>query len=311
MTMSHFAAHAPTVAPPVQHKGAAILHSRAGDPVPEIEGVFAVLISPSLAADWLARYSDPAKRKVRDARVIEYAKDIAAGRWVWGTSTITFTLNGKVELSNGHHRLTAISRGSKSVWMLVVTGADPESRSVTDTGLLRTTADVIRMDGAKDYTNEIASHVKMYLLYSQTVGTDITWRGPKNVTLPTKREQHDAWKSDADLWRSIAHAVKGGAKYIPVGIPPKSVGTFVYLAESKHPGAGIDFFHRFAAARMPDLTNAMTVAGRSRPTGSGTQLEFDRWVIECLIRAFNAEKAGTTWHKPQRTGTPFRLSRVR
>lgn len=312
MTLSHFATPVPVTAPPpaTEYRGATILRILHGDPMPAGQGVYAVLLSPSLAKDWIDRYADSAKRKVREARVIEYLKDIEAGRWVWGTAVITFTLNGKVELSNGHHRLTAISRGTKSVWMLVVTGADPEARAVTDTGLLRTAGDVIKMDGAIDYTNEITSHIKMTLIYNQTAGSDRVWR-PGFVTLPTKREQHDAWKADQDLWRSVAHNVKSVRKFLPTGLPPKTLGAFAYLAESKYPGDGIDFVLRMAANRIPDLYSTFVTAVKTRPTGSGTQLEFDRWVMEVLIRAFNAEKAGTTWQKPHRTGVPFRLSRIK
>jgi hypothetical protein len=287
---------------PTHYRGVPILSIEPGDPIPTAPGAFAVFVTPALARDWMGRYTDPEKRTIREAKVVEFHADMEDGKWVWGTANIIFTENGRTKLDNGHHRLTASGRcvRAKGVWMMVITGAEPEARAVTDTGLTRSGADVIRMDGGKRYATEISSHVKMVLVYEQTEGTTQQWR-PGAYALPTKRAILDAWRADQATWASVAHAVKGGRKHLPVGIPPRTLGAFVYLAEKKHPGDGIAFFLRVCANAIPAAYSALVATVRNRPTGSGTQLEHDRFIMETLIRAFNADRRGDeSWLEPRR-----------
>ena len=306
----------PKAGPPATHQGLAVLNIKPGQALPATPGTYAILVSPTLAQDWLNRYADPKKRVIRPARVSDYAKDMAANNWVWGTANIVFVTNGAVALDNGHHRLSAIVKAGVPVWMQVVTGADPSIRSVTDIGLNRSGADNIKMWGGTSYTSETAAGVKLSLIYEQTVGTTRVWRGPSTFHLPTKPEQVQRWLDDEaanpGLWVNVAAAVKAGIRTVPHGIPPKALMTAVYLMEVKHPTKGIDFVNRLFAMTLPDVTGAFITAARTRPTGSGTQLEFDRWVMEVMVRAFNADVTGRTrWSRPARTGTPFTLSRIR
>lgn len=304
---------AATKATPATHQGLAILPLKPGQDVPSTPGVYAVEVSPALAQDWLNRYADPKKRSIRPLRVADYAAEMSSGNWLWGTAAITFVTNGSVYLDNGHHRLSGVVRAGVSVWMLVITGAAPDVRSVTDIGLNRSGADNIKMWGGTSYTTGIAAGVKMAIIYDQTVGTNRVWRGPSTFHLPTKREIVERWKLEPALWLDVMAAVQAGMKSIPAGIPPKAITTAVYLMERKHPGDGVAFINRLATMALPDLTNVLITAARTRPSGSGTQLEFDRWVVEVLIRAFNADHAGgRRWTRPQRTGSPaFTLSRVK
>lgn len=101
------------------------------------------VITPTLAAVYLSRSggSRPLKRR----RIEGLVSDIAAGRWVVNGEAIIFSDTG--ELIDGHHRLTAISKGNLAVQSLVVRNAPQASKATIDTGAARAAGDVLSING--------------------------------------------------------------------------------------------------------------------------------------------------------------------
>lgn len=102
-------------------------------------------ITPSLAEEWLQ--FNRQNRKIRTDRVDRYAEQMRDGEWLVSPDAIAFSYTGK--LINGQHRLKAISQleEGKSVRHVVVFGLDPAAFKISDVGIKRTGADVLRIEG--------------------------------------------------------------------------------------------------------------------------------------------------------------------
>ncbi len=96
-----------------------------------------VLVSPAMAEYWLQ--SNTFNRKVRKSRVRLYARDMAAGRWLFNPQGIEFAVDGT--LINGQHRLMAIVQSGVTVQMVVWFNVPPSTRQVIDIGGGRSLAD--------------------------------------------------------------------------------------------------------------------------------------------------------------------------
>ena len=115
-------------------------------------------ITPKMADDILENRNTTPKSKDADGNPVEFytnrvlksankatqalIQDIKDGNFL--PSLISITSEGV--LSNGQHRLYAISKAGKKVTMMVETGCDPRAFTVTDIGHKRTDADLFSLD---------------------------------------------------------------------------------------------------------------------------------------------------------------------
>lgn len=120
-------------------------------------------ITPGLAAHYLAAKND-GNRNLIETSVASMMKDMAEGRWELTGQAIIFDNTGK--LIDGHHRLTAISRGTVVVPMLVVRNASPSAVRRIDTGVARTAAHIAHMDGHK-YAAEQTALARLLLIHER------------------------------------------------------------------------------------------------------------------------------------------------
>lgn len=100
-------------------------------------------ITPEIARDWLQHNIQ--NRAVKPWRVTGYAEDMKAGRWPLNGETIKFDEDGR--LIDGQHRLLACIEAGIPFTSLVVRGLHPTARRTVDGGIIRTPADVLRMEG--------------------------------------------------------------------------------------------------------------------------------------------------------------------
>lgn len=100
-------------------------------------------ITPAKAAEYLAANHN--NRKIREKAVTPLLQDIVAGKWRLTGESIKFDQSNR--LIDGQHRLTAIERSGQTVPLLVVRGVGTETQTVIDTGLKRTGADALEMEG--------------------------------------------------------------------------------------------------------------------------------------------------------------------
>lgn len=110
-------------------------------PVPEYMDV-----TPEMALDWLTR--NESNRTLRIYKVNDYVRDINSGHWTYSNDGICLAEDGR--LLNGQHRLNAILEAGKPATLLVIKNMPPQAMVAMDRGTVRTTADLLKLDG---YTN--------------------------------------------------------------------------------------------------------------------------------------------------------------
>lgn len=117
-----------------------------------------VRVTPQLAREWLSRNTN--NRGLKKGRVSDLAANIVAGKWIYDGSPIKFDRAGV--LSDGQHRLAAIALANVSCVLDVVFGLDPQARLVHDTGVPRSTADIVKL------VSSIPSHTTQTAWFATT-----------------------------------------------------------------------------------------------------------------------------------------------
>lgn len=114
------------------------------------------LITPSLASAYLG--FNKRNRPLRKSVVLQYAKDMRAGKWELHHQGIAFNCDGT--LLDGQHRLAAVIESQVSVPMLVTRGVSESAQLTMDDHAKRTAADAIGLAHGKDYTNRHVAIVR-------------------------------------------------------------------------------------------------------------------------------------------------------
>lgn len=136
-----------------------------------------VLISPELAQRLLDRQvqireADPTvvQRVVNTTRVIQYARQMASGKWLVNGETLVFSNEaqwGGDRILNGQHRLHAVVRSGFAMPFLIVRGIDPDAFATMDQGKPRTIIDLLSMQGLS-YRSELAGGGRLAMVYEAT-----------------------------------------------------------------------------------------------------------------------------------------------
>ncbi|MCD8302561.1 MAG: hypothetical protein LUC44_06035, partial [Prevotellaceae bacterium] len=102
---------------------------------------------------------------------------------------ITFSEEGR--LLNGQHRLKAVVKSGKTVRMAVMRGVSVKDFSVIDTGMMRTSSDILSIAQVPNYTS-VASIIGRYLYYSDAnYGRMFT----------SREEVLDIYLADSEFWQ--------------------------------------------------------------------------------------------------------------
>jgi hypothetical protein len=103
-------------------------------------------VTPDQATKWLE--GNTHNRKLHQSVVERYARDMKAGKWQLTHEAIAF--DSKNTLIDGQHRLWAVIESNTGVWLMVAWGVRAETRGVINSGLVRSTADQIRLGHGLD-----------------------------------------------------------------------------------------------------------------------------------------------------------------
>lgn len=114
--------------------------------IPTVTGL--VFVTPEMAREWLRRNVN--NRALRAKRVEDLARSMSQGEWRYTGEAIKFSRTGR--LLDGQHRLAACVRAGVEIPLLVVVGLEDEAQDVMDTGLHRTSGDVLGLHGYKNST---------------------------------------------------------------------------------------------------------------------------------------------------------------
>lgn len=119
-------------------------------------------ITPAMAVEYLSHAAP--NRHIRKQRVEAYARDMQSHNWLVTGQPILFTGSG--ELIDGQHRLSAIIESGETVELLIIRGIRPDAIKVLDSGVARTFADVLVIEGeSKSTAGVLAALVKRMALW--------------------------------------------------------------------------------------------------------------------------------------------------
>ncbi|HON00706.1 MAG TPA: hypothetical protein PLM33_10690 [Acidobacteriota bacterium] len=123
-----------------------------------------ISVTPELAQEWLSLNASN-NRPLRRDLVNAYALEIAQGNWQLTGEAIKFDQDNR--LIDGQHRLNAVLVAQQTVLMPVVTGLDPATIGVIDTGKSRNAADSLTILGVEDRTtaNSLAALARKIIAY--------------------------------------------------------------------------------------------------------------------------------------------------
>ena len=120
-------------------------------------------INPEFAHK-LLKYN-PKNRRLNHAHVMGLASQMEEGLFMPELGFISFDKKG--QLIDGQHRLHAIIESQTSFKMKIITGLNPDVRNIIDTGLKRSLADILRMDGVEN-AGIVSGAIAKMLIFDQT-----------------------------------------------------------------------------------------------------------------------------------------------
>jgi hypothetical protein len=251
---------------------------------PETHTVTTIIITPETAQNWLG--ANTHNRRILEARVATYTKDMQEGRWEFTGDAIQFDTNGV--LLNGQHRLLACIRSGVSFKCVVVRGLKPEAQDAIDMGGGRTAGQVVEMAGVK-YGTAIAAISKLiveYENYDKAFGK--SKGGPSPIEVSRFALKHGA---EIESEGALAAALKFG----------KHLGAYSVAGFCYHEFYKIDkdltekFFDELLAGGSPNTSplfhlRERLLSGRSKAAKSRL---IRRYVLAIFIKAWNAYVTGT------------------
>lgn len=144
------------------------------------------LITPEKAEEYLLSNIEN-NRDINHHRVATYTADILSGDWSNNGETIKFDQDGK--LIDGQHRLMAIKKANKPVYMWVARGVDGNAFRTVDTGLARTTKQILKMNPS----------VNPIFLKKNAISTGVMFFSALKRERPSQAQIEKWLESNADL----------------------------------------------------------------------------------------------------------------
>lgn len=192
-----------------------------------------VTVTPEFARKLTASLADN-QRKLRDAKVSQYARDMAAGDWPLTGDTIKIDTSGN--LIDGQHRAAAVALADVAVEMYVAFDVDPGVMPVLDSGLGRKFGDVLHIGGTPQrlLTGAIVRYVCQWEI-GNYMGTSGYGR-----PAPTNSEMLARFEQDAELFSTASQRGTDvqRSKLTPGG--PAGTAFFLFTKVSD-----TDYAHRF------------------------------------------------------------------
>lgn len=121
-----------------------------------------VSLTPELAKTLLD--INPSNRAVRKVKVMQYAADMAAGRWALNGEPLIVATDG--HLNDGQHRCLAVIDANTAVDVAIMFGIARETRLTVDQGGARTAGDYLGMEGVAN-SAAVAAIARMAIAYER------------------------------------------------------------------------------------------------------------------------------------------------
>lgn len=239
-------------------------------------------LTPALATVLLER--NVGNRKLKEARVAAFAKDMVTGDWKVNGETIVVSADGL--LNDGQHRCAAVVESGKTIQTMLVVGVDRGTRDTLDHGTGRTPGDDLALHGLTNGV-QVAS-ASRFLWMWRTYG--FVRAGGSQA--PTRSELIHVALDNPGLAKSLNFVQSRKAKQIPVGsVAVLGFAHFAFKTVSNNEAANFFFDCLLEGANLnrgdPILyTRNRLIAERSLLNSAQK--------IELLFRGWNAHRKGET-----------------
>lgn len=144
--------------------------------------VAVVNMTPELAKTLLDL--NPDNRSIRNTKVVQYAADMAAGRWALNGEPIIVSTDG--HLNDGQHRCRACIDANTAIPIAIMFGIERDTRQTVDQGAARTAGDILDMQGIQN-PKSAAAIARMAIAFERNDGR--TLLNAKNITTAEIRER--------------------------------------------------------------------------------------------------------------------------
>lgn len=192
-----------------------------------------VNITPEIARSMLSTMEN---RRLRKRRVNWLAEQITDGSFMEGVpEMIMLTSTGK--LINGQHRLNAVILADKPVQMYVATGVNEEAFKVIDTGLSRTGADVLSIEGVNNATS-LSAIIKNYLHLRKGLSSENRDKSISNSAIV------ETYFDNEERWKHVLENTKSWYKKMNHVLTPRAIGSLFALFSDIDEDRAMDFMHR-------------------------------------------------------------------
>jgi hypothetical protein len=261
-----------------------------------------VNVTPDMAKRILAH--NKVNRNFREAKVNQYAADMAAGNWALSNDAICIGPDGT--LYNGQHRLHGVVKSGVTVTLLFIRNMPADTMATMDSGISRTPGDVFRFAGEK-HANLLAATLKQLVLVdSGRVYMDSA------VQSVSRSEQAEFLDAHPDVRESVAETSKVKNQ---IDSPPTPMAVAHWLIAQTNSLAFADLFFDRLAHRVgePEGSAVHAVDNRLREIRRSRQRFEGRNFIYLFLKGWNYYAADKPVSKllmvPARNGE-FRLPDV-
>lgn len=235
-----------------------------------------VPVTPEMAARWLD--ANVVNRRIRESKVIQYASDMAAGRWTHSNDAICFAPDGT--LLNGQHRLTAVVRSGATIVMLIIHGMPSHSMATMDAGIARTAADALGFAGEMN-SHLLASTARQAIIY-----TDGRIYQDTKVQAVSHSEILDFVADNPEIRHSVS--VIGGIRS-HIDAPPTPLALTHWIVAARAGTAVTDhFFHQLAhRTNEPRGSAVLAIDSRLREIKRNRAKVTTRALVYMLVKGWN------------------------
>lgn len=240
-----------------------------------------VTITPETAERLLR--SNTVNRSLREAKVRQYAADMAAGRWTHSADMICISPDGL--LLNGQHRLHAVVRSGCTITFAVQRNTPPESMQNMDTGAARKISDVLGWRQEKS-APLLGAACKLVIIYQD---------GRIYKDNKTQAVSHGEIVDFIDMNPQIRDSVAvGQATYHHVDCAGSILAAAHFIiADVAGSGAATAFMDRLASrAGEPDGSAVLALDRRLREIRRMRQTYTQREYLALVIKAWNFDIKG-------------------
>jgi len=184
-----------------------------------------VTITPEWAQEILKQ--NVHNRHIRIGLVDKYAHAIQANQFPLTHQGIAIGSNGV--LLDGQHRLLAIIKTGIPLETLLCTNCDPATFTVLDTGSVRKSSDVLRIEHVPNASTAAAA-IRMYIMYHEAF--DKIWNG--RTKGPTHNDIYNYYKSREDEINYAVQKCDTTRKSFRQLSNASAIATFILLAINKN-----------------------------------------------------------------------------